>query len=379
MSNYHAIRREPPHAQTAVLLLHGILSAPQYFDFIMPEIPAEAAVYGILFEGHGGQISGIAQASMDHWKSQVHEAMQALSSRYRNIIIIAHSMGTLLAVQTAREFPARLRRMILLDIPMYVHLTPDGFAHFTATGLGLEIAQDARAQAVHEAYSLEPDSHVLRYAAWLPRYAELFREIVRTRRMMNEIRVPCDIFQSRHDELVSMRSVRCFLGNPNLRVRVLHKSGHFYYADDDRKTILRAVRRCMAHYVQTGKSPETIPKRSVSAMKFYQNPQTGEFAAEECPGFAEIIPNTVDAAKEKHVPVISREGQTVTVTVGEVAHPMLDNHYIGWIVLETKNGQERKELNPGEEPVAQFYVAEDDSLIAAYAYCNLHGLWKAEA
>ncbi len=113
-------------------------------------------------------------------------------------------------------------------------------------------------------------------------------------------------------------------------------------------------------------------------MKFYQNAETGEFAAEAAPGFKEIIPNTVDAAREKHVPVIAREGQTVTVSVGSIAHPMQEKHYIGWILLETAAGQEKKELTPGEEPVAQFYVAEDDTVIAAYAYCNLHGLWMAE-
>ena len=56
---------------------------------------------------------------------------------------------------------------------------------------------------------------------------------------------------------------------------------------------------------------------------------------------------------------------------------MLDNHYIGWILLETQNGEERKELHPGDEPVAQFFASEDDEIVAAYAYCNLHGLWKA--
>lgn len=112
-------------------------------------------------------------------------------------------------------------------------------------------------------------------------------------------------------------------------------------------------------------------------MKFYLNKETGEIVTEAAEGLEEIIPNTVDAAKEKHVPVISRDGQTVTVAVGEVAHPMLENHYIGWILLETKNGEERKELHPGEEPVAQFFASEDDEIIAAYAYCNLHGLWKA--
>ena len=117
-------------------------------------------------------------------------------------------------------------------------------------------------------------------------------------------------------------------------------------------------------------------------MKFYKNEATGEFTAVregeafDAAGMTEVIPNTTDAAKEKHVPVITREGQTVTVAVGDVAHPMLENHYIQWILLETKNGEQRAELSPGEEPCAQFFVEEQDEVLAAYELCNLHGLWK---
>ena len=90
-----------------------------------------------------------------------------------------------------------------------------------------------------------------------------------------------------------------------------------------------------------------------------------------------LIPNTVDASGEKHVPVIDIIGQTVTVTVGSVEHPMLDAHYIQWILLETKQGRQRKSLLPGQKPVATFALTEGDSVIAAYEYCNLHGLWKS--
>ena len=91
-----------------------------------------------------------------------------------------------------------------------------------------------------------------------------------------------------------------------------------------------------------------------------------------------IVPNTSDGAGEKHVPVISVDGRTVTVTVGSVEHPMLDAHYIMWIILETKQGRQRKNLKPGEKPAATFALTEGDEVIAAYEYCNLHGLWKAE-
>jgi len=93
---------------------------------------------------------------------------------------------------------------------------------------------------------------------------------------------------------------------------------------------------------------------------------------------SEIIPNTTDAAQEKHVPVIEVSGQKVTVKVGSVEHPMTEAHYIQWIALETKEGNQRKELKPEGKPVAEFTMCEGDEVVAAYAYCNLHGLWKAD-
>ena len=91
----------------------------------------------------------------------------------------------------------------------------------------------------------------------------------------------------------------------------------------------------------------------------------------------EIIPNTVDAAYEKHVPVIEHNGDHVFVKVGSVAHPMLDVHYIEWIILETATGFQKVDLHPGDEPIASFAVTEP--VVAAYEYCNLHGLWMAKA
>ena len=91
----------------------------------------------------------------------------------------------------------------------------------------------------------------------------------------------------------------------------------------------------------------------------------------------EIIPGTTDAAVEKHVPVYTVDGTTVTVSVGSTAHPMLPEHYIEWVSLQTKQGNQRKLLKPGDEPKVWFAMCEGDEVEAVYAYCNLHGLWKA--
>ena len=91
----------------------------------------------------------------------------------------------------------------------------------------------------------------------------------------------------------------------------------------------------------------------------------------------ELTPNTTDAAVEKHVPVVKVEDNKVTVSVGSVEHPMTEAHYITLIVLETKNGTQFKQLTPSDKPEAVFYIGEGDEVVAAYDYCNLHGLWKA--
>jgi superoxide reductase len=92
----------------------------------------------------------------------------------------------------------------------------------------------------------------------------------------------------------------------------------------------------------------------------------------------ELLPNRKEGAFEKHIPVVSREGNVVTVKVGSVEHPMTPEHFIQWICLQTKNGNQRKMLRPSDKPEASFMIFENDEIEAVYEYCNLHGLWKNE-
>ena len=122
-------------------------------------------------------------------------------------------------------------------------------------------------------------------------------------------------------------------------------------------------------------------------MKFYRCKKCGQMVAivkkKGCPimccgePMEEIVPGTTDAAQEKHVPVYEVKDNLVYVSVGSVAHPMTEEHYIEWISLQTKQGNRRKALKPGDEPKACFALCEGDEVLAVYAYCNLHSLWKA--
>lgn len=122
-------------------------------------------------------------------------------------------------------------------------------------------------------------------------------------------------------------------------------------------------------------------------MKFYCCPVCGQIIAivkktgvpVMCCGkpMQEIIPGTTDASVEKHVPVYDVSNGKVTVSIGSVSHPMTQEHYIEWVSLQTKYGNQRKALSPGAEPKVCFSICDGDEVEAVYAYCNLHSLWKA--
>ena len=122
-------------------------------------------------------------------------------------------------------------------------------------------------------------------------------------------------------------------------------------------------------------------------MKFFKCEKCGKIVAlvneKPCPTMCcgeemkEIVANTVDAAKEKHVPVYNVNGNIVEVSVGSVEHPMTEEHLIEWIMVQTEQGNQRKVLKAGDAPKLKFALVDGDKLKAVYAYCNLHGLWKA--
>ena len=91
-----------------------------------------------------------------------------------------------------------------------------------------------------------------------------------------------------------------------------------------------------------------------------------------------LVANTVEASVEKHVPVVSIDNNKVKVQVGSTLHPMIQEHHISWIYLLTTQGGQRKSLEIDSDPIMDFTLIENDKLLEAYAYCNLHGLWKLE-
>ncbi|MEG1900292.1 MAG: desulfoferrodoxin family protein [Bacilli bacterium] len=88
----------------------------------------------------------------------------------------------------------------------------------------------------------------------------------------------------------------------------------------------------------------------------------------------ELVPNSIEASIEKHLPVVTILNDKITIKIGVVEHPMINDYFIEWIIINRKNGYNIKYLNPFDKPEATFYY--DNDVVSVYAYCNIHGLWE---
>lgn len=218
-----------------ILFIHGILGKPDYFDFLRPYVPEAWRVTDILLEGHGGSPQEFAAASMARWRGQVAEAVEALRKDGARVVIVAHSMGTLFAIDTAVRGIADA--LFLLNPPLALRVTRRLLS--TPFKVLRGRIDDCWTRAAKDAYSIADDPNLFHYIGWVPRYFELFAEIHRTRGLMSGLAVPTRVYVSAHDEMVSPSSGRLFPHRPEITVTTLADSGHYYYTDADRAAIIR--------------------------------------------------------------------------------------------------------------------------------------------
>lgn len=225
-------------ADTAVLFIHGIVGTPNHFTDFVNLVPSEMSVCNMLLDGHGKGVSEFSKTSMDKWKSQVDAKVTELSKTHSKIIIVAHSMGTLFAINESVKHPDKIQKLFLLATPLKLFIKPQMMLNTMKVYFGLIKDSDKKAQAAQRAYGIKDSKNIFKYIGWIPRYLELFKEIKAVRKSVLLISTPCDVYQSAHDEMVSVKSTNILNKNNNIKVKVLAKSSHYYYDDDDYKYLL---------------------------------------------------------------------------------------------------------------------------------------------
>ena len=224
--------RHASGGDTVVLCIHGFLGSPEHFERFTDLIPQDVAICNLLLDGHGGSVRDFARASMHGWQTQVDSACRSLAARYANILIVAHSMGTFFAMDAALRYPKAVKALFLLQSPLQISVKPMAAVNSFRSVFNL-FGDDAVGRAYKRAHSVKLTVRLWEYIGWIPRCSELFAESRRARRTISELETPCYIFQSRKDEMVSMRSMRYIPEKPNIHSEVLQTSSHFIYSDTD--------------------------------------------------------------------------------------------------------------------------------------------------
>ena len=230
-------KRIVPGAENAVLFVHGIVSTPRMFDDFVALVPSDWSVHNVLLPGHGGSVQEFGQHSAREWISYIRQSLDELRQSQSRVYIVAHSLGTLLAIRQAVSDDSCIVGMLLLCVPLRIWVKPSAMLRNILKGVGLTKVDD-----LHTCYGITQDWRIWRYIRWIPRYLELFRESASARKSIMRVKVPSIVYMAERDELVSLRGVKLLKANSALNVRLLPESYHHEFPETDKATLLAAFR-----------------------------------------------------------------------------------------------------------------------------------------
>ena len=225
-------KRINPKARAAVLFVHGIVGTPNHFAEFVSRVPEGMSVHNLLLDGHGGSVRDFSHTSMQKWEEQVKNAVDELCTTHSEIYIVAHSMGTLFAIDRAIENES-VKGLFLLAVPLKIAPKLRMISNLCKVYFDKIRPDDEVALAAKRCYGIAQDKNPFHYFGWVPRYLELFSKARKSRKRIQELKTPCRVYQSARDELVSGASEKWLLKNENVSVTSLENSGHYYYTQND--------------------------------------------------------------------------------------------------------------------------------------------------
>lgn len=215
-------------AERAILFIHGIIGTPNHFAEFIKLVPEDVSVYNMLLDGHGKTAADFGKTSMKKWEAQVEAAVVELLAQHNEILIVAHSMGTLFAIEQAVKND-RISGLFLMAVPIKLFIKPQMLSNAMKVYFNKIKPDDTIALAAKASYGIQSDKNLFNYISWLPRYLELFSKIRKTRNVLPALKTKCTAYQSVCDEMVSKKSIKYLNSNSGMETVALKNSTHYYY------------------------------------------------------------------------------------------------------------------------------------------------------
>lgn len=238
-------------AKAIIIFIHGILESPNQFKSLADYAYQRGfSVAALLLPGHGGSGSDFANTNLLEWRLYVEHYILGMKKRYKTIILVGHSMGALLSLDSYFKIRRSIKGIILIGMPLYVRFNIRGLIGGLKVGFGVLRTRDCYTLAAFKASSIQKTSF-WKHIYWIPRYLDLFILIKVVRKQLDNIYIPTLIIQSAKDEFVSIRSIKCFedkMKQSDKGILILKESAHFYYSPEDTKHLRMAFKQFIEQY-----------------------------------------------------------------------------------------------------------------------------------
>ena len=223
--------RNGKNSNVAFLFVHGILSSPRHFDWLIQQIPEEYAISNILLAGHGGNVEDFSRANMQQWKNQFECTLTELKKSYRSIIVVGHSLGSLLALHASTSHKSISGGMLLLNPPLQPQLMPSMMWRSIRFAFDKVHLDDPNDISCYCDMGITLDPYLWKYLKWIPNFISLLTLAHHCRTIPKGLTIPCFACFGLMDEVVNPRSQRYFQNNSQITVTVFPDGDHFGFTD----------------------------------------------------------------------------------------------------------------------------------------------------
>lgn len=235
--------KKHPFADTIIIFIHGILEGSRQFRSLGNLAYKEGySVLILLLPGHGKTGGEFAKANLREWVDYVNKHVREMEREYRHIILVGHSMGSLLAAEYVAYFPDKIEKLILLALPVGIHIKFRVIKGAIKIVRGKISKEEPYVEAEYKAIGVG-NTRLLTYLRWVPRYLELFILIIHTRKQLIKIKKPVLVIQSKKDEFIPIQMINFIKQElDEAKIMILNESGHFCYHHTDINKIERGIK-----------------------------------------------------------------------------------------------------------------------------------------
>lgn len=217
-----------PDATTVVVFIHGICGTPRHFDILLPLLPDNVSYSTLLLQGHGAGAKDFGQSSMAQWQRQVDEAILRLGKDHRQVLLVGHSLGSLLAIHACNRI-SEVTALFCMAVPLRLRFSATMAKRCWQMFRGTLDITEAQNLASINCCGITISRNPAHYFGWLPRFLELFSKIISVRKILPTVQIPCTCLQSGQDELVSRHTEKILEQVSSIHTICLETAGHYYY------------------------------------------------------------------------------------------------------------------------------------------------------